>query len=330
MSVDLFNLVLAAKLTKGGGGGGDIDVDALTVTENGVYSASSGHAYSPVTVSVPTSGITPVGTKDISSNGLYDVTNFSQASVSVPIPSGYIVPTGTSTITANGVYDITNFASASVSVPSGGIVPTGTKNIVENGIYDVTNFASASVSVPATLPSISALTVTENGTYSVPAGVDGFNPVTVNVSGGGGGDTSVEDGIIERTISQIYNSRVSKIGGYAFYGCASLTTVSFPNVTSIGTSAFYNCMQLTKVSFLNVTSIGGNAFNGCASLKSLYVLASSVATLAGTNAFMNTPISKSSYLGYFGSIYVPASLVDSYKTTGNWGVYSDRITSYVE
>ena len=41
MSIDLYNLVIAAKLTKGGGGGGDIDVDSLTVTENGIYSAST-------------------------------------------------------------------------------------------------------------------------------------------------------------------------------------------------------------------------------------------------------------------------------------------------
>lgn len=36
------------------GGGGDITVEALSVTQNGTYTAQSGHAYSPVTVSVPT------------------------------------------------------------------------------------------------------------------------------------------------------------------------------------------------------------------------------------------------------------------------------------
>lgn len=37
----------------GGGGGGDITVEALTVTENGTYTAEEGKAYSPVTVNVP-------------------------------------------------------------------------------------------------------------------------------------------------------------------------------------------------------------------------------------------------------------------------------------
>lgn len=40
------------------GGGGDITVEALSVTENGTYTASSGKAYSPVTVNVPSTGTT--------------------------------------------------------------------------------------------------------------------------------------------------------------------------------------------------------------------------------------------------------------------------------
>ena len=38
---------------------------------------------------------------------------------------------------------------------------------------------------------IQSLTVTENGTYTAPSGVDGYSPVTVNVSGGG--DTPIPD-----------------------------------------------------------------------------------------------------------------------------------------
>ena len=38
---------------------------------------------------------------------------------------------------------------------------------------------------------IQSLSVTENGTYTAPAGVDGYSPVTVNVSGGG--DTPIPD-----------------------------------------------------------------------------------------------------------------------------------------
>lgn len=60
-----------------------------------------------------------------------------------------ITPTGTKPITQNGNYDVTEFASASVAVPASGITPTGTKDITTNGTHDVTNFASAKVSVPS-------------------------------------------------------------------------------------------------------------------------------------------------------------------------------------
>lgn len=40
-------------------------------------------------------------------------------------------------------------------------------------------------------PVIESLSVTENGTYTAPSGVDGYSPVTVNVSGGGGASNFV-------------------------------------------------------------------------------------------------------------------------------------------
>jgi len=58
---------------------------------------------------------------------------------------------------------------------------------------------------------------------------------------------------------------VTSIGGYAFYKCSGLTSVTIGNsVTSIGERAFYNCSGLTSVTIPNsVTSIGGSAFYGC-------------------------------------------------------------------
>lgn len=49
--MDLFDIVTARKLS-GGGGGGGTTVEALSVTQNGTYTAPSGKAYSPVTVNV--------------------------------------------------------------------------------------------------------------------------------------------------------------------------------------------------------------------------------------------------------------------------------------
>jgi hypothetical protein len=57
---------------------------------------------------------------------------------------------------------------------------------------------------------------------------------------------------------------------------------------------------------------------------------SSVVTLSGAAVFTSTPMSNSTYTGEFGSIYVPASLVDAYKSATNWTTYANRITALPE
>lgn len=82
-------------------------------------------------------------------------------------------------------YKPSQMAEAIGSISGGGITPTGEIEITENGMYDVTQYASAEVDVPTgSTPVINSLSVTENGTYTAPTGVDGYSPITVNVSGG--------------------------------------------------------------------------------------------------------------------------------------------------
>lgn len=119
----------------------------------------------------------------------------------------------------------------------------------------------------------------------------------------------------------------TNIGGNAFNKCAALTSVSFPNCTSIGTSAFYSCTSLTSANFPNCSHIKSGAFSNCSSLTTLILTASSVVTLDNITAFANTPMSKSTYTGSFGSIYVPVSLVDAYKSATNWATYANRIAA---
>lgn len=49
------------------------------------------------------------------------------------------------------------------------------------------------------LTAIEPLTITENGVYEVPKGVDGYNPVTVNVAGGSAGDSAAVLNVIKIT-----------------------------------------------------------------------------------------------------------------------------------
>ena len=78
---------------------------------------------------------------------------------------------------------------------------------------------------------------------------------------------------------------VTSIGGYAFDGCASLTSVTIPDgVTSIGGWAFRGCTSLTSVTIPDsVTSIGKWAFSECKSLTSVTIPGS--VTSIGVGAF---------------------------------------------
>jgi len=118
------------------------------------------------------------------------------------------------------------------------------------------------------------------------------------------------------------------IAGYAFSNCSALTTVSFPSCTNISNYAFCFCTELTTVSLPICTSFGSYAFRYCYNLISLYLNSVSAIPTFGTNMFSSTPISTySTSAGRYGSIFVPASLFESFKTATGWAAYSARMVS---
>lgn len=111
------------------------------------------------------------------------------------------------TVNANGDYypgtGVDGFDEVHVAVPNsytaadeGKVVSSGalvaqtsrSSPITENGTYDTTENNAVTVNVPSGGATIQPLNVTQNGTYTPSSGVDGYSPVVVNVSGGGGGD----------------------------------------------------------------------------------------------------------------------------------------------
>lgn len=139
-------------------------------------------------------------------------------------------------------------------------------------------------------------------------------------------------------------SSIKKISEWAFSGCKSLKSIVIPNnVTNIGQATFQNCSSLTEITIPNkISSIGDRVFEGCSNLKKVVVEngnfmsfpagafkdCSSLDTLVirqeetvvglnhptANSTVLNTPLSQG--VGY---VYVPDSLVDSYKSNTYWG-----------
>lgn len=122
-----------------------------------------------------------------------------------------------------------------------------------------------------------------------------------------------------------------------FMNCSALSFARFidgpwtgQNDTLIGNSIFKNCISLKSMLFSDHVTFYSLAFQGCTQLESIYLLGSSLASDYYGNFLSDTPIINSTYLGYYGSIYVPESLYSSYIAATNWVAYSERFVSVTD
>ena len=115
MSTNQMGLVSKSKLTA---------LATAIKTKAGVSGTYSLDDLVDVVDNIETGGFTPTGTKQVSitQNGTTteDVTNYASAEITVDVPSSGITPSGTIQITENGTVDVTQYASANVNVPTGG------------------------------------------------------------------------------------------------------------------------------------------------------------------------------------------------------------------
>ena len=162
----------------------------------------------------------------------------------------------------------------------------------------------------------------------------------------------VDETMTEMTVAEFKNNTklkeiqlplVTSIPSNAFYGCKSLETVNLPSLATAGTSAFNLCAALKSVFFPSLTTMGTSAFYNC---KLLEFADLGQCTKIGQQGFRNTslktlvlrrptvcelPSSASTMWagsafapgGVGGKVYVPSTLIESYKTASNWSTMFD-------
>lgn len=135
--------------------------------------------------------------------------------------------------------------------------------------------------------------------------------------------------LIERTISGEYvNDRVTTIGYGAFSKMTGVTKLKFRNVETIEDYAFNECNAVIFDMGYSLQIINNAAFQKAHYAKALIIRSQEVvATLKnwGQQFANSSLLGVSSYTKITGYLYVPSTMVDSYKTATNWSSYADYI-----
>lgn len=162
------------------------------------------------------------------------------------------------------------------------------------------------------------------------------------------GVTSVGEGMFQSctNLTSFDFSNIQSIGANAFYGARLAGVVVLPReITTLGRVAFRG-NQFTKIVFKGgVNRFDASLFEDCTMLEVIdtkmtnSALGINVSSLYKTQS-LTTMILRQNFVaqlsGAFpstcglatsGNIYVPSSLVDTYKAATNWSVYANKILS---
>lgn len=81
------------------------------------------------------------------------------------------------------------------------------------------------------------------------------------------GDDAVMDSIIDRTITEFKDDKLTSIGNYAFNQCTALTAVDLPGVVTANENAFSGCKKLATIQLPKLETTGNAMFLNCAATK---------------------------------------------------------------
>ena len=137
--------------------------------------------------------------------------------------------------------------------------------------------------------------------------------VSVPVSGPA---LSFSNGLVSGTTKAIESNFTS----YLSVSKSDINNVLLPECKYIYNLTFQSCTSLNQANLPVCSYIGDGAFLNCNLFSSMTIGYSGICSLNNIDTFSSTQITSST-----GSIYVPASLVDSYKSATNWSYFSTQI-----